>query len=59
MPQYLVTSYLPDDFDPSAVTGARDRIIDNFCCQSGIKAFFCQIREVDGVPQNGEVKRKK
>ena len=25
MPQYLVANYLPDDFDPSAVTEAMNR----------------------------------
>ncbi|KAA6457942.1 hypothetical protein DYQ86_21500 [Acidobacteria bacterium AB60] len=46
MPQYLVASYLPDDFDPSTVTEAMiDEIhaINRELTAAGVRKFACGI----------------
>ncbi len=46
MPQYLVASYLPDDFDPSSVTEAMVEQIHNVnreLIAAGVRKFACGI----------------
>jgi hypothetical protein len=46
MPQYLVCNYLPDDFDPSAVTEAMIEEIHALNCEliaAGARKFACGI----------------
>jgi len=49
MPQYLVANYLPDDFDPSAVTEAMiDEIhaLNREMIAAGVRKFACGISPV-------------
>ena len=46
MPQYLVASYLPDDFDPSAVTEAmveKIHALNREMIAAGVRKFACGI----------------
>jgi hypothetical protein len=46
MPQYLVANYLPDDFDPSAVTEAmmeEIRSLNREMIAAGVRKFACGI----------------
>ena len=46
MPQYLVANYLPDDFDPSAVTeGMMEQIhaLNREMIAAGVRKFACGI----------------
>jgi hypothetical protein len=46
MPQYLVASYLPDDFDPSTVTPAmveQIHAVNRELIAAGIRKFACGI----------------
>ncbi|HKW33859.1 MAG TPA: hypothetical protein VJN92_12700 [Candidatus Acidoferrum sp.] len=46
MPQYLVANYLPDDFDPSAVTEATIEAIhavNRELIAAGVRKFACGI----------------
>ncbi len=46
MPQYLVASYLPDDFDPSAVTEAvieEIHALNREMIAAGVRKFACGI----------------
>jgi hypothetical protein len=46
MPQYLVASYLPDDFDPSAVTEAmmeEIHALNREMIAAGVRKFACEI----------------
>ena len=63
MPQYLIASYLPDDFDPSTVTEATVRAISDLNDEleaAGARLMACglspaaQAKSVRGQP-NGQV----
>jgi hypothetical protein len=46
MPQYLVASYLPDDFDPSSVTEAmieKIHAVNRELIAAGVRKFACGI----------------
>ena len=46
MPQYLVASYLPDDFDPSSVTEAmieQIHAVNRELIAAGVRKFACGI----------------
>ena len=46
MPQYLVANYLPDDFDPSAVTEAmieEIHALNREMIAAGVRKFACGI----------------
>ena len=46
MPQYLVANYLPDDFDPSAVTEAmieEIHALNREMIAAGVRKFACRI----------------
>jgi hypothetical protein len=46
MPQYLVASYLPDDFDPSTVTEAmveEIHVLNREMIAAGVRKFACGI----------------
>jgi hypothetical protein len=50
MPQYLVASYLPDDFDPSTVTEAmveQIHAVNRELIAAGVRKFACGISPVD------------
>jgi hypothetical protein len=49
MPQYLVASYLPDDFDPSSVTEAmieQIQAVNRELIAAGVRKFACGISPV-------------
>jgi hypothetical protein len=49
MPQYLVASYLPDDFDPSSVTEAmveEIHAVNRELIAAGVRKFSCGISPV-------------
>jgi hypothetical protein len=49
MPQYLVASYLPDDFDPSSVTEAmveEIHAVNRELIAAGVRKFACGISPV-------------
>ena len=49
MPQYLVANYLPDDFDPSAVTEAmieEIHALNRELIAAGVRKFACGISPV-------------
>ena len=49
MPQYLVASYLPDDFDPSSVTEAmieQIHAVNRELIAAGVRKFACGISPV-------------
>jgi hypothetical protein len=49
MPQYLVASYLPDDFDPSTVTEAmieEIHAVNRELIAAGVRKFACGISPV-------------
>src|ERR1700751_3965563 len=53
MPQYLIASYLPDDFDPSSVTGAsieQTHAVHRELIAAGVREFAC------GIPPAGSAK---
>ena len=50
MPQYLVASYLPDDFDPSTITEAmveQIHAVNRELIAAGVRKFACGISPVD------------
>ncbi len=52
MPQYLVASYLPDDFDPSTVTeGMVEEIhaLNRELIAAGVRKFACGISPADSA----------
>ena len=60
MPQYLVSGYLPDDFDPSAVTEATIEgihALNREMIAAGVRKFACGLGKAMSLrPQpNGEV----
>jgi len=53
MPQYLVASYLPDDFDPSTITEAmveQIHAVNRELIAAGVRKFAC------GISQTGSAK---
>ena len=57
MPQYLVANYLPDDFDPSAVTEAmmeEIHALNREMIAAGVRKFACGI----SPPRNAKTVRK-
>jgi hypothetical protein len=57
MPQYLVASYLPDDFDPSTVTEAMIQeihAVNRELIAAGVRKFACGI----SPPSNAKTVRK-
>ena len=49
MPQYLVASYLPDDFDPSTITEAmieQIHAVNRELIAAGVRKFACGISPV-------------
>ena len=60
MPQYLVSGYLPDDFDPSAMdeaAGERIYALNREMIAAGVRKFACGLGSTHTLrPQpNGEV----
>jgi hypothetical protein len=52
MPQYLVASYLPDDFDPSSVTEAmveEIHAVNRELIAAGVRKFACGIAPPDSA----------
>ncbi len=52
MPQYLVTNYLPDDFDPSTVTEAmieEIHALNRELIAAGVRKFACGISPVSSA----------
>jgi hypothetical protein len=52
MPQYLVASYLPDDFDPSTVTEAmieQIHAVNRELIAAGVRKFACGIAPPDSA----------
>ena len=52
MPQYLVASYLPDDFDPSSVTEAmieQIHAVNRELIAAGVRKFACGIAPPDSA----------
>jgi hypothetical protein len=58
MPQYLVASYLPDDFDPSSVTEAmveEIHAVNRELIAAGVRKFACGI----APPESAKTLRRK
>ncbi len=58
MPQYLVASYLPDNFDPSTVTEAmieQIHAVNRELIAAGVRKFACGI----APPDNAKTLRRK
>jgi hypothetical protein len=58
MPQYLVASYLPDDFDPSTVTEAmveQIHAVNRELIAAGVRKFACGI----APPSSAKTLRRK
>jgi hypothetical protein len=52
MPQYLVASYLPDDFDPSTITEAmveQIHAVNRELIAAGVRKFACGIAPPDSA----------